>query len=273
MKFKGILIGCLLSGLCACERTPDVEVAPAAREVEFEIRQSLLSRAGKEEFSVGDSIGIFAVARSEAGSTALPGISGNQAHNVKWVKTEEGWLPDSPFDKVIWTSDGKPLDFYAYYPYRRDVADPTAIELSVGADQNGEGGLEVSDALRAVNTGGLTDGKVELVFNHLFSLLEVGVSSDVVPITSLMRVTVNGVATKVAMNLGTGESTALSEGTVVLLPVDSGHTLFQGILPAQSVPEGTKFLQCEQDGVVYIYQSDGVNLLPGQQRRFELKLR
>ena len=61
-----------------------------------------------------------------AGGNSFPALFGNQAHNAKWVKTDEGWQPSSLWDKIVYPQDGAELDFYAYYPYSRDAIDPEA---------------------------------------------------------------------------------------------------------------------------------------------------
>ena len=107
------------------------------KEVTFRITRfdEIFSRATATNFEVGDSIGIYAVKHDVAGGNSFPALSGNQAHNAKWVKTDEGWQPASLKDKIVYPQDGAELDFYAYYPYSRDAINPEGIAMGVKPDQ------------------------------------------------------------------------------------------------------------------------------------------
>ena len=65
------------------------------KEVAFRISRfdETFSRATATNFEVGDSIGIYAVKHDAAGGNSFPALSGNQAHNAKWVKTDEDGNP------------------------------------------------------------------------------------------------------------------------------------------------------------------------------------
>ena len=273
MKRKLVTLAIWSVLFAACEQSEYTQSEENQKEVRFLIHQSQTSRTGKERFNVGDSIGIFAVKRASADQIATPGTSGNQAHNAKWVKTEEGWRPASPIDKIVWPQDGAPIDFYAYYPYSREAVNPDAIVLSVNTSQEAASAFETSDALRAANTQGLTEGDVELWFEHLFALIDVNLKSETFAIDSLMQVSALGVCTKVQLNLGTGEQTSVETGNVTLYGASTDGKVWYGILPTQEIAAEHKFLQCEQNSEVYVYRTSGVSLTSGSRQKFEINLK
>lgn len=256
----------------ACEHALDLGKEHVERECRFNVHTSSFTRSGKDVFSVGDSIGIYAVKRSENGKPAIPAQAGNQAHNAKWIKTEEGWQPASPMDKVLWSQDDCPLDFYAYYPYQRSASDPAAINFSVNLNQTSEEIVGESDLLRAANTRGLTEGDVELQFEHMFSLLEIKLTGDILP-DPPVKLTANEIVTSVLLDLGTGNLSPVATGKVLSCCVDSMQMLYRMILPSQDVEEGTAFLSCESGDITYMYRSPGITLEPACLQKFEIEVK
>lgn len=272
MKYLGFIKILLITLLLqACEQS--MEFAGNSVEVDFRICESVPTRSGKMIFNVGDSIGIFAVKRVDVNKPALPGSQNNQAHNVKWVKTAEGWRPASAVDKVVWVQDGTPLDFYAYYPYQRDVMNPDSIILAVQKNQIDEQALILSDFLRAVNIQGLTEGVVELNFSHQFALINVKLIREGGGIESDAALVATDVCTKVAFNLGTGVQTPMETGRVQLFCENPASHIYQGIVPAQEFTGGTATFQIDDKGVTYVYAFKDMTLQPGSCQRFELNLK
>lgn len=271
MKVELLLIICTIAW--GCGHSLDYESEDITKEVNFMISSSSYTRSGKEIFAVGDSIGIYTVKRVDDEVVAIPSKTGNQVHNVKWVKTKDGWRPASPSDKVIWSSDNTPLDFYAYYPYSREASDPTAINLAVKREQVMESDIRESDVLWATNVRGLKEGDVELQFKHLFSLIEVKLESDNILSMSSVKVMANEVTTNVSFNLGTGEQIPLVTGKVTLCDIDPEQMLYQAVLPSQRLQEGLSFLHCEWDESIYIYHSPEIELEPACLQKFEIKLK
>lgn len=273
MNIKWFITSCVALFCMACEHAMDLKMENISREVHFEILTSSLSRSGKDIFAVGDSIGIYAVKRMKDGKQAFPAQTGNQAHNAKWVKTEEGWLPATPWDKVLWSQDDSPLDFYAYYPYQRQASNPLAINLGVNPDQGSPELVGQSDVLRAINVQGLTEGEVELQFEHVFSLLEIKLSGDKILSGSPVKVSASEVVTNVLFDLGTGTWTPLKTGNVTARCVDAGQMLYQVVLPSQNIEAGKAFLQCEIEGGIYMYRSSGIELEPACLQKFEIEVK
>ncbi len=269
LLFIEILIATLL--FQACEQSMELVDRPV--EVDFRICESMSTRSGKMLFAVGDSIGIFAVKRTDVNKPALPGIQNNQAYNVKWIKTVEGWSPASAIDKVVWVQDGTPLDFYAYYPYQREVENPESMILAVQKNQVDEQAFMLSDFLRAANTQGLTEGVVELNFFHLFALMDVKLirEGDVVATDATLEA--SDVCTKVSLNLGTGVQTPLEMGRVRFFCENPSMRLYRGILPAQEFLGGIATLQIDEKGVTYVYAFKDMALRSGSCQKFELNLK
>ncbi|MFR3331571.1 MAG: fimbrillin family protein [Odoribacter splanchnicus] len=268
-RFVKILFIALL--LCACEQAVEFVDIPA--EVDFRICESLPTRSGKLDFAIGDSIGIYAVKRVDANVPALPGVTSNQAHNVKWIKTVDGWRPASPMDKVVWTQDGSPLDFYAYYPYQREAVNPEEIILSVQKNQIDEQSFLQSDFLRAVNAQGMTEGEVELRFSHALTMLEVKLASEQVAITSDATLVASEVCTKVALNLGSGIQTSLETGRVQFFCVNPEDHVYHVILPSQEFADGNAVLQIDVSGIIYVYALKNLMLQSGSRQKFEINLK
>lgn len=250
------------------------------REVSFAVSQSddLFARSVSSGFEVGDSIGIYAVKRDVSGEIGIPGKTGNQAHNAKWIKTLEGWTPASLKDKIVYPQDGAELDFYAYYPYNRNATAPDEISMAVQTEQGTEENLKKSDWMRASNTEGISEGEVELKFQHVLSCAEVQVQTGGVAPDAGLEVHVTGVNTVCTYNLGAGTFLGESEvGTIVMqrldAPGESGSLTFKALLPAQAIAAETPLFRCLQNGKIYIYRSEGIEFTEGNRTRFIFTLK
>ena len=272
MKYKLLLVLSIFGFFSSCSQEEENLTPNQAREVDFAIEKNQFSRAGKDAFELGDSIGIFAVKRSNSSSQAFPGASGNQAHNAKWVKTEDGWRPATVFDKVLWATDGSAMDFYAYYPFDRSITNPVEIKMGVALSQAEKSSFFASDKLRAVNAEGLAEGKVTLLFDHVFSMVQVKMYSDQV-LDNTIKVTVDGIYSSLTYNIGTGQQTLTDKFPVQMYCVNPEQNLYQAVIPSQNIAEGTIFLTCDYKGNTYQYVSTGVNLERGTCQKFEINMK
>ncbi len=278
-QIKYFIYACLFMGWTGCSSEPDpcLFVAPD-HEVVFRIdrENDLMTKAAEMGFRTGDSIGIYAVRRTDPGQVALPGQSGNQAHNAKWIKTAEGWLPASLADKIVYPQDGAKLDFYAYYPYSRNGQDPENFLFTVKLDQAQEKNRSVSDFMVACNKEGINEGEVSLVFAHALAMVEVEVK-EIAP-ESVLEVQLSGIQTGAYLDFGTDQFTPVTTTeTIDMFRVETaeGATTYtyRAYVPAQSVPAQTALFNCVLNGKVYIYKSEGVTLTRGNRTRFELSLK
>lgn len=240
-----------LFGACASDDTekyPEPSTSP--KEVSFRIHQELTTRGGKTAFEEGDAIGIYAVVRADGETVACPGETGNQAHNVKYVKTATGWEVANIEEKIVWPQNGEALDFYAYWPYSEDAKNPEAIEFAL-AD------MSESDILRAANTQGLTEGEVELNFSHVFAMLEVEIVGEEIDPDLELTVKAMNVTKQATWNIGTNvlEFTEGIGGVVQLTNTDENKWVFQAILLPQTIASGSEFIQCVYDDT-YTYKAE-----------------
>jgi len=90
-------------------------------DTRFESQAIILSVESEYVFKAGDAIGIFVEKRSNQDTPSTVGNSKYKT-NIKWVYQEDdSWKPAGADDMIYTSSDGKPLDIYAYYPYTADV--------------------------------------------------------------------------------------------------------------------------------------------------------
>lgn len=258
----------LLLGACAEELADRPEPSTGVKEVNFRIHSMLPTRSGKDAFEVGDSIGIYAVKRMDPATVGVPSITGNQAHNAKWVKTAEGWEPATPTDKVLWAEDGALLDFYAYWPYRRAIERPDSMLFEVDAMLN-------ADVLRAANIKGQNEGEVELAFEHAFSLVEVEILGEEIDFLPELSVKAINIQAKTAWNVGTGAIILSTDGatSVEFAVVDAEKRIFRVVLPPQVIAADVPFLQCDNGDAAYIYTpGEAIDLTAGSLQKMKITL-
>ncbi len=271
LKIQSIFLLTILS--VSCGQYGDEDYVQSSKEIEFSVYAPLGTKSGKTYFSIGDSIGIYVAKRTNLNSD-IPAVlesTGNQANNAKWIYTEEGWRPASPSDKIVWSSQGEAMDFYAYYPYQQDIDDPNKMLFSIRQDQRNRDDFLCSDLLYAANTLGQNGGTVGLHFAHILSLVEVKVKHNTLPEDAEKTLQTGNIVSTVFLNLNSGE----------LIPVESGKVFFnfseaniyQAILPPQEIPGGTHFLQYDQDGATFIYTTSGLKLESGCKQKLEITLK
>lgn len=252
-----------------------------SKEVTFRISRfdGAFSRATATNFEVGDSIGIYAVKHNVAGENSYPALSGNQAHNAKWLKTDKGWQPVSLKDKIVYPQDGAKLDFYAYYPYSRDAINPEIIPVGVKADQRTVEGRNGSDWMVATNTEGVNEGEVDLLFQHVMASVEVEIrGGNVITPNERLEVQMTEVCLTNSLHLGTGMFVAENgTGTIDMWRLedatDMGSFTYRALLPAQTLGKGIPVFRCLQDGKIYIYRGEEIILERGYRTRFVFTLK
>ena len=272
-------------GLCvACHSgiSWDEDEVGQAREVTFRISQAdnLLARATATSFEIGDSIGIYAVKRDAPEKAKLPSVAGNQAHNAKWIKTKEGWIPASLKDKIVFTQDGSKLDFYAYYPYSRNAENPEKVLMSVNPDQRAEKGQKGSDWMAAFNTEGVNEGEVNLVFKHLMASVVVEVrASEILAPNEELQIQMTNILLGNRFDLGMNVFAPVEEtaGTIDMKRQEEATEMnsftYKALLPAQTLKAGTPVFRCLQGGKIYIYHGEEIVLERGNCTRFIFTLK
>lgn len=90
---------------------------------------NLTIESSSATFKVGDAIGLFVEKRTNDNTQSTVGTN-NYKTNLRWIYQEDGsWKPASTEDVIYSSTDGMPLDIYAYYPYSSQAKNGN-IEIS-----------------------------------------------------------------------------------------------------------------------------------------------
>ena len=191
----------------------------------------------------GDAVGIFVYE-----STGAP----TEYSNKKYEYKDGEWKASGADDAIILPEDGE-YTFYAYYPYSASVATPAAATLSVQQDQtitdgdNGNTNYDLSDILTAKAEKITNNATITLQYKHLFSMVEVLVSGDLVS-AAPASVVLKDVKTSATIDLTTDDISATSDNAdVSMCPVESETTqttyLYRAIVPAQTIEANKTLLE------------------------------
>lgn len=172
----------------------------------------------------GDAIGVYMF------SANTTDVIGN-ASNVKYVTTVDG------ASQAAFTPSSAPIelhdvavDFVAYYPFSESVSDFIyTIDLS---DQSQ--GFNKHDLMyaSAKNKTFSDDGNLEMTFSHCLSLLKVNVTG----ITSMERLTVEGLKTNATFDLRNASLNVVETQTAMVLEQQVSTANFVGIvLPSEDI--------------------------------------
>lgn len=250
MYFKNLIFA--LAGalaMTACSNEMEQQLAEGSgnsgQEVKFTVGIENLSRTAiaegegvlKTTFVNEDAIGIFAYREGET-EPAYP--------NVKYTYDGSAWASD----KAI-TSDGTQLKYYAYYPYKDGVTDPSQLDITVSADQTG--GFSKDDVLTAQNTTAEADAdNVTLTFKHAFAMVQVGIKSGLTDDAGA-TVTLESIKPAAVVNAIAGTvGTASGENTSIKMQKTSADKWeYRAIVPAQEIASGSKLLTIVAGGKTY----------------------
>lgn len=247
MYFKNLifaLAGALAMTACSNEMEEQLaeENGNNGKEVKFTVGIENLSRttiadgALKTDFAKGDEIGIFAYNGEDVISS-----------NVKYTYDGSEWTSDA----AIAAQDGVQLSYYAYYPYSESVTDPSAINVTVNADQSN--GFSKDDVLTAKNTeaeAGATS--VSLTFAHAMAMVQVGIKSGLTD-DAEATVTLESILPTAVVNAKAGTvGTASGEETSIQMQKTSADKWeYRAIVPAQGIASGSKLLTIVAGGKTY----------------------
>lgn len=188
-------------------------------------------------WSSGDEVGLFVYKKDAVIGTAEPIHA-----NVKVKYDGSKWTAESP---VV---AGEEYDFYAYYPYQAAASDPTKVALSAKADQSQEADYNLSDVMAAPKTTvSGSDTELNLTFNHVFSLVEIQVSGDLVK-AAPAKVVLTNVKTASSLNLADNQAAVSGEAVEVTpqaLGEKEGVYAYRAVVPAQTVAANTRLVQLQ----------------------------
>lgn len=248
MYFKNLifaLAGALAMTACSNEMEEQLAGGNGGQEVKFTVGIENLSRTAVTEgegvlrtaFEKDDAIGIFAYRGEETEPVYT---------NVKYTYDGSAWASD----KAI-TSDGTQLKYYAYYPYKDGVTDPSQLDITVSADQTG--GFSKDDVLTAQNTTAEADAdNVTLTFKHAFAMVQVGIKSGLTD-DAEATVTLESILPTAVVNAKAGTvGTASGEETSIQMQKTSADKWeYRAIVPAQGIASGSKLLTIVAGGKTY----------------------
>lgn len=215
----------------------------------------------------GDEIGVFAVKAGEPLAA-----SGNYIHNAKltYSSATGTWVQAEPLYWPTKAENITALDFYAYYPYDANAANPTAIAFSVKADQSGttdgKSNHSLSDLLTAKAAGVSkgTEEKVPLTFSHALAMVQVAIPGGKGwgGGSEGLTVTLRGMKPGATLNLGDMNTDAPGSGISVpttgnnaagitmyrIAEPTDGNYLYRALVPAQSVAQGQSLFFFDNEG-------------------------
>jgi hypothetical protein len=194
--------------------------------------QAAQSRPSGTAWNAGDAIGVFMV---KSGSVTVAEEALNKKYTVGNAGETGFFVPASPVDNnaVHYPSDGSPVDFIAYAPYRQDVA-----ALSCPVDVSGQSSPAAIDLLYATTAEGYSRATADpalLRFAHQLARLELNITAgEGVSASSLadLSVVIKGMNTAATFNLADGTlSNAGTVADVVLRTVSAGQIYDAVVLP------------------------------------------
>jgi hypothetical protein len=161
---------CLALAVSACQ---DEVLQPALSQYDNEMRFNLTlpgadTKVTSDRFEVDDTIGLYVTDYVDKETPMPLQISGNRVNNMTLTYNGRSW---DPAKKLYW-GEGK-SDFYAYYPYLKEIEDVNSLYFAVAENQDGDG-YEASDFLWTKTEGkSEKNGTIELAMKHAMSKLTV----------------------------------------------------------------------------------------------------
>ena len=246
IDFKSLIL--VLTGvlaMTACSNEIDDQLSGGdgnvGQEVKFTVGIENLSRTAIADgaltttFESGDEIGIFAYNGDKA-----------VASNVKYTYDGSTWSAEN----AIAAQEGVQLSYYAYYPYSESVTDPSAINVTVNADQTG--GFSKDDLLTAQNTtaeAGATS--VSLTFGHAMAMVQVSLMEGATDDANA-TVTLQSISPETKVNAKDGSTVAASGNlTSVSMKKAAESLTYRAVVPEQTITAGSKLLTIVAGGKPY----------------------
>ena len=189
------------------------------------------TRAANAAWEVGDAIGVFM--KTGDGLTNIVDNAANQEHTTATVSGEQ-FVPADPKKNAIFFPSKGAVDFIAYYPYVKDLAENTyKVDVTKQASQEKIDLLYSNDA-----TGKSSGDKVTLGFKHeltkvVFTLTAANVSIDLKDVV----VSIDNMPLKGDFDLGKGILTASNEmGSITMKSSLDATNKYRAIAEAIVIP-------------------------------------
>lgn len=209
--------------------------AENCQEIKISTSVSAISRATDTGFETNDCIGLYVV--NQTGDARLR-PSGNHVDNMRFTYSGV-WTPDTP---IYWSDDKTSADFYLYYPYRPDISDVTAVDVSVQSDQSTLTRYKESEILAgSTRNVAPTASAVKISAQHLMSQMVVAVAAgngftEESLKAAQVGVTINGVQTAALLNIAEQKLTAKGPSGSIKPLLSDG--LYKALVVPQTVEEG-----------------------------------
>lgn len=224
------------------------------------------SKASATSFEPGDCISLFAVEQREEEPVPLQ-IAGNYINNERLS-----------FDGSVWSANKKlywsdvPCDFYAVYPYQKEISSIEDDAFSLVADQNV--GYQENDLMFASAKGcSRGDGPVHLQFSHVLSKCNVTIVKGETfegEIPEDIEVHIYNTVTDVRLDWTKGSAVKDPYGarhTITMRKLDREH--FEAIVVPQNIEKRTPLIEVSMGGIAYLLEYS-LSFRPGMEHTIRL---
>lgn len=225
------------------------------------------------QFTVGDSIGIFAVPTGQPLAS-----SGNLIHNIKITYNGTDWQSN-----IKWPIGNPNLDFYAYYPYDPEMTNPINYNFVVKSDQSDDHNYAASDLMSAKSANTNIGSTISLNFNHLLTLMQVelpATSSTGASPDPRLEILLNKLQNTTVFNLSTNQLTASPTIFTSIRPhrvekfdnVSFNNTYtYRALVPAQTLPANQDLVIMNQGFTSKVSkQKNTLQMTAGKSYRFSV---
>jgi len=232
----------------------DIDI-PSGENIQFNIgfapqARMLTDNNFNSSFENKDEIGIFAVKTGESLQT-----TDNYIHNLKVAYDGSLWTPE----KKIYYPAGYSLDFYAYYPYSKNI-DPVNITYNASSQSY--------DLLAAKSTG-QSQKVVSLYFSHKLSLIQVEIEEETE--NNPAQVVIKNLKSRGNLNLESDIFTV--HDNVEDIPINRNNNIHRLYIPAQAVSIGDLLFDFRfKDNSYNYYTDEDIKLEEGKAKPFKFKL-
>lgn len=188
---------------------PKPPTPPAEQtKIPINIATGAWTKATDSGFETGDKVGIYVVNYTGATSPGTLASTGNHATNIGFTYGTS-WTADS---QIYWKDQTTKADFYCYYPYVASIADVSAYQFNVRANQSTLADYKASDFLWGKTAGvSPTSDPVQITIKHAMSNLIVrltpGNGYTAADLTNAV-VKIKNLKTRSVINLTTGSASA-----------------------------------------------------------------
>ncbi len=266
--FQFLMASALVVSMQGCSNEPSDEISSAMElKLKGEIQTPMSgTRVNANGFEANDKVGVY------VSSTGSLGVQGNTLDNAAYTYSN-GNLNAPAGSKVYWNSKDARLSVYAYYPYAESVANNSAYEFSVEANQSVADNYYNSDFITAKAEGIAPQATpVSLTFYHSLSKINIslvagkGITQGELA-EATKSFTIGGLVTDGTINLATGVATS---GTTkaAITPLESNGKDYSAIVYPQS---GAVTFYMELEDEIFSYTTN-VNFAAGYQYQFNLTI-